>query len=430
MKSMAMEILKAELKSVKEPYINPELKFGGEPQTPYDAELKAWREAVQDPKMPTSVKLEKAAKLHNKLHNYGIDNRMSGSMEFKNAGTAFEIKGAGQEIQLKNFEYKAQLEHDTNKVSDTDYYQNAAELNDIYDPIIIDHLNSKTTLWGMMKKKDVSNIGSDSYGFKVRWERIAGMGGDTSTYNYDENPTITGYHATKLKCRMPFMEYGAAVEVSGLTIAAARGSVGDVFAKELEFATKDLLKGINVDLYGTSYGMTDGGKILGLKVLGDDGGSYANLYGHARGTYTTLQGTDDAQSGTPNPDKPLLRKMLRTPEKNGANREQLVFVCDQIQRDKILGLADPAQRFEKSAQIGFEGLPMFDGVPIYADSDCDDGYIYVLPMDSYYAAILKSATYEDLAKTTDSKKGYISTYFAVVCENPNWVYCVSGLSTT
>jgi hypothetical protein len=428
LKSLAAELIKAELKNVKEPYINPADKFDIGEKSPFDAELKAWREIIKDPKADLELKYEAAAKLHNKLSEYGINERgslLSQSRKWKKV----EVKG--QNFEIKNFEYKAQLEHDTNKVSDTDYYQNAAELNDIYDPIIIDHLNNKTTLWGLIKKKNVSNIGSERYGFRVRTGRIAGIGGDTSTYNYDERAALTGYHATKLKCQIPFMQYGVTVQVSGLMQAAARGSIGDAFAKEIKFATADLLKGINVDLYGTADGMTDGGKILGLEVIGDDGGTYANIYGHARATYTTLQGTDDAQTNSPNISKTLLRTAIRTVEKNGANRANLIIVCDQIQRDKILGMLDPAQRFNStSARAGFEGLPTFDGIPIHADSDCPDGKIWVLPMDSYYAAVLQPPTFEDLAKTDDSKKGFIKTYFAIVCENPNWVYKITGLNTS
>lgn len=432
-KSLALEAFKAEMKNIqdKQPYLNPEEKFGFNEESPFETELKNWRDAISNPKVDIETKYQAAAELHNKLHSYGITKRMAGTFAFKKAGRNFRVSGNGQNIELKSFEYKAQLEHDTNKVSDVDYYQNAAELNDIYDPVIVSHLNDKTTLWGLMKKKNVANIGSDRYGFRIWRTRIEGAGGDTSTYNYDEGATLTGYHSKMLKCQIPFMQYGVTVQVSGLTIAEARGSVGDIFAEQIKRASADLLRGINSDLYGTADGMTDGGKIMGLDLLGDDGGAYANVYGHARATYATLQGTDDAQTGSPNPDKVLLRKALRTPEKNGANREQLIFACDQIQRDKILGLLDPAQRFNNtSARAGFEGLPTFDGVPIHADDQCNDGYIYVLPMDSYYAAMLVAPTYEDLAKTDDSKKGFIKTYFAVVCENPNWVYKITGLATT
>ena len=428
LKSMAAEVLKAELKSIKEPYINPEAKFGESPSE-FDGELKKWREIVQDPKADMEAKYDAAAKLHTKLHAHGLTSRQAGAMEFKKAGRSFEMDNTMQGIKM--FEYKAQLEHDTDKVSDTDYYQNAAELNDIYDPVIISHLNDKTTLWGLMKKKNVSNIGSDSYGFRVWKSRIEGAGGSTALYYYDEGATLTGYHATMLKCRIPFNMYGVTVQVSGLMVAESRGSVGDLFAQQVKRATADLGRGINTDLYGTADGMTVGGAVLGLIDITDTYALTNNIYGHARNTYTTLAGNTTAKTGSPNVSKSDLRTAIRTVEKNGANRANLIFVCDHIQRDKILGLLDPAQRFAgTSARAGFEGLPTFDGIPIHADDQCDDGYVYLLPMDSYYAAVLTAPTYEDLAKTDDSKKGFIKSYFAVVCENPNWTYKYTGFATT
>ncbi len=431
-KKVMSGLVRAEMKKIQQPYLNPAGKFDDTEKSPFDAELKNWRKTVQDPKADIELKYQVAAELHNKLVPTGITRRMSGEMGFKSK--EFQVRGNGmQDIEIKNFEYKAQLEHDTNKVLDTDYYQNAAELADVYDPVIVSHLNDKTTLWGLMRKKNVSNIGSDRYGFKFWRTRIAGIGGTTSDYNYDEGDTLTGQHAKMTKAQIPFMQYGVVVQVSGLTVAEARGTTGDIFSKQVQRATSDLLRGINADLYGTSVGFTDGGKILGLEVIGDDGGSYADLYGHARSTFTTLQGTDEALSNTPNIDKPQLRKMIRTPEKNGAPRNQMIFVCDQIQRDKILGLLDPAQRFNNtSARAGFEGLPMFDGIPIHSDDQCNDGYIYALPMgpEGYYAAVLVAPSFEDLAKTDDSKKGFVKSYFAVLCEHPNWVYKVTGLKTT
>ncbi len=447
-KSNFQEAFKAEMKSMPltQPFMNMapgEQQFGE--QSSFSPELDTWREAIKSPDATIDAKYEAAARLHDALDQgfNGITDRTmngTGKAMKQRLGMKANWKGlpgrewsvggkAMQDIQIRGFEYKAQLEHDTNKVDDTDYYQNAAELNDIYDPIIVSHLNDKTTLWGLMKKKNVSNIGSDRYGFRIWRSRIEGIGGSTSAYEYDEGATLTGYHAAMLKLAIPFMQYGVTLQVSGLMVAEARGSLGDIFAKEVQRGTADLGRGINLDLYGTSYGMTVGGKILGLKVLGDDGGEYANLYGRPRGTYTTLQGTDDSQSG--NIDKPLLRKAIRTPEKNGAPRSQMIYVMDQIQRDKILGLLDPAQRFNNtSARAGFEGLPMFDNIPIHSDDQCDDGFIYALPMNSYYAAVLQAPTFEDLAKTDDSKKGFVKTYFAVVCENPNWVYKITGLDTS
>ena len=432
-KAMAMESIKVELKAItdKTPYLNPAEKFSGE-KTPFDAELKSWRETIQNPKADIQAKYRAAGKLHSALERYGINNRSSlasGSSSWKKMEIGTGV--AGQDFQIKGFEYKAQLEHDTNKISDTDYYQNAAELNDVYGPVIIDHLNNKTTYYGLLRKVDDSSIGSDRHGFRIRTARIAGAGGDTSTYNYDEGAVLTGYNATKLKVQSPFMQYGATVQVSGLIQAESRGSIGDAFAKEAMLGMTDMLKGFNVDLLGTAVGFTAGGKVTGLQVFGDDGTSYANLYGHARTTYVTLQGNLRAQTGSPNITKIMLRQILRDCEIDGADRNNLIIVVDPIQRDKILGMLDPAQRFNNaSARAGFEGLPTFDGVPIHSDVDATDTVLHVVDMSSTYLAVLTPPTFEDLAKTDDSKKGFVKMYVAHVMENPNHGGIITGLGTT
>lgn len=415
----------------KQPYLNPAGKFGAQESSPFDAELKSWRDTVKDDKADITAKYNAAGRLHDALSNFGINERgsmTSRSREWKKV----TIGGPNSnEFVIKGGEYKAQLEHDTNKGSDTDYLQNAAELNDIYDPVIIDHLNNRTTYYGLLRKKDVSQIGSDRYGFKIRTARIVGAGGSTTAYEYDEGATLTGQSATKLKVQAPFMQYGVVLQVSGFMQAMSRGSIGDAFAKEVQLGTADLLKGMNTDLLGTAVGFTAGGKITGLQVFGDDGGTYANLYGHARSTFTTLQGALRAQTGSPNVTKVLLRQVLRDVEIDGADRNQSIFVMHPIQRDKTLGLLDAAQRFNNtSARAGFEGMPMFDGVPIHSDVDALNTVIHVVPMDSTYLSVLTPPTFEDLAKTDDSKKGFVKTFFAHVMENPNHGGIITGLSNS
>ena len=434
-KALAMEAIKAELKSIKdkEPYINPAQKFMEEEQTPFDAELKAWRDTVQDPNASLFAKYDVAGKLHDALDAYGINNRgsmSSGSARWKKR--AITLGGPNNnKWQVKGFEFKAQLASDTNKISDTDYYQNAAELNDVYGPVILDHLNQRTTYYGLLRKLSVADIGSDRYGFRIRTGRIVGAGGDTSTYNYAEGATLTGQSSTKIKVQAPFMEYAVVLQVSGLMEAESRGSIGSAFAKEVQLGTADLLKGMNVDLLGTAVGFTAGGKVTGLQVFGEDGTTYANLYGHARATYTTLQGNLRAQTGSPNITKVLLRQIIRDCEIDGADKSNLIIVCDHIQRDKILGMLDAAQRFNNaSARAGFEGLPTFDGVPIHADVDAVDTVLHVVPMDKTYLAVLTPPTFEDLAKTDDSKKGFVKTYFAHIMEQPNHGGIITGLGTT
>ncbi len=420
--------VKAGLKEMAEkgsPYLVPGGKFDVKG---VEDSLKSYKGTMEDDKSTLNEKYKAAAKLHNQLDPMGITQRNTG---FKALSLgSFEVTGPLQNcFEVKASAYKAQLEHDTHKTLDTDYYQNAAELRDIYDPVIRSHLNDRTTYYGLLKKIDASGF-ADRYGFTAWIDRVAGAGGNTSTYNYDEGDTLTGQKASMLKMQIPFMWYAAVVQVSGQMIAASRGrgSIGDVFSKQVERASTDLLRGINADLFGNTAGFTAGGKVLGLQYLL---ASASDLYGLERNsTYTTLQGTTTAKSGTPNPAKTDLRKAMRVVEKNGAFHSDLMVVCDHIQKDKILGLMDEAQRLTTVPRAGFEGMPSFDDVPIHSDDQCPDGFIYILDMRHMGLAVQVAPTFEDLAKTDDSKKGFVKTYFAHFSSAPNHNYLYTGFATT
>ena len=144
-----------------------------------------------------------------------------------------------------------------------------------------------------------------------------------------------------------------------------------------------------------------------------------------------MQGNERAQTGSPNITKVLLRQIIRDCEVDGADRNNLIIVCHPIQRDKILGMLDPAQRFNNtSARAGFEGLPTFDAIPIHSDVDATNTIVHIVPMDKTYLAVLTPPTFEDLAKTDDSKKGFVKTYFAHVMEQPNHGGIITGLSNS
>ncbi len=412
-----------EMKAEGSPYLVPGGKFDTKA---VEDGLKGFKKTLADEKSTSHMKYKAAAKLHDQLESTGITKRDNGFISLN----SFEVTGPLEnQFAVKAAEYKAQLEHDTHKTADTDYYQNAAELRDIYDPVIRSHLNDRTTYYGLVKKIDASGY-ADRYGFTAWIGRVAGAGGNTSTYNYDEGDTLTGQKAQMLKMQIPFMWYAAVVQVSGQMIAAARGrgSIGDVFSKQVERASTDLLRGINADLFGNTAGFTAGGKVLGLQYLL---ASASDLYGLDRNsTYTTLQGTTTAKSNTPNPAKTDLRLAYRTVEKNGAFHNDLMVVCDHIQKDKILGLLDEAQRLTTVPRAGFEGMPSFDGIPIHSDDQCPDGFIYILDMRHMGLAVQVAPTFEDLAKTDDSKKGFVKTYFAHFSSAPNHNYLFTGFATT
>ena len=352
-----------------------------------------------------------------------------------NAGereTQFEVKTGFGELSNK-IEYKATLESDTNVQSDTDYYQAAAETADVFDPMLYRQLYDVTTLTGILPKVDASKYGV-AYEFRAEYSEL-------TAGKYDESSTaaangLTEGYTSRARYKQMFALYGAYFGVTGFAEAGAEatGGIGSLYSKEVENAGIALKKKINSDLFaGTSNGMTAGNDtVLSLKYLVDDGGTYDALYGVARSSGNTLnQGTDEAMSSE-NVSRGQLRKMIRTVVKNGAESSNLIFVCDHVQRDKILGLLDAGQRFSNSTQprAGFEGLVHFDAIPVYPDADCDDDYIYLIDINATFLAVKKAPTLVPLAVTRDARTGLVKTYLNLVCTKPNHNYKATGFATT
>ena len=221
-----------------------------------------------------------------------------------------------------------------------------------------------------------------------------------------------------------------------MAAARGRGGIGDAFALEVRDQTEELLNKLNIDIFDSSSpadGMTRGNQIMSLRWLLDDATTHTTLYGHDRsgGNFTTLQGNLDAKSGTPNPVKNDLRTMWTTVIENGATKDDLIYVTSWTQMRKILNLLDDAQRFNATQpRAGFEGMPTFDGIPIHADQDCDNGFIYLLDMRHTFLSIQLPPTMEELAKTGDFRKFHIKTYWALVGTAPNRNMLITGYNTS
>jgi len=281
-----------------------------------------------------------------------------------------------------------------------------AELNDIFDPVIQSALNDRTTLYGLLKKE--ANIGGDY----VRWRMRTGR--NDSATSYLEDGAITKGNATRIKCSTPIKLLKVGVEVSGLMMAASQGrtGIGDIYAEELKDATKDFLVEVNSQLFGDGTG-NGGADLFGLKNTIDTTG---NLYGHTGeaaliGNVTDVGGADISIS--------YLREMIRKSEMAGANKNDLLFVTSYKQRDLILDLIQNMQRvIPTSARVGFEGLPTVDGIPIHADAQCDDDYVYLIDMSVTMLKVTTPPTYEELSKTKDARSGFIKMYAEFICKAP------------
>jgi len=389
-----------------------------------------------------------AAKLHTQVcEARGVKDGLLGASGGFMAGRSFNVTGpALQDIQVKHVEFKAwsdgsgELREATNKVSDADYYQTAAELNDIYGPAVVNLLNDKTTTYGLLRKVDASTQYGDKYGFIVRYGR------NSTAQNYaqgDISASSVADRQDRLKCQQPFMQYAVLVQVSGKMLADARGSgssIGDVWSDETMFATGDLKKKINQQLFDTSTpsnGFTAGGQIMSFaSIVSYDGttGSDVSPYGHSQDAYTQLRCAYVLAAATTDITKQRLRTAVLKVEVQGAERRDLIWITGYTQRDKVLGLLDEHQRINNtSPRAGFEGLPTFDGIPIHADVDLESenaGYMYLIDTAHTFIIVQQAPVIEELAHNGDERRTMIKTYLNLVSDAPNHNAAITGLKTT
>ena len=410
------EMVKAELAKMM-----PEIKVRSNEGTvsglTASVEYKEWKESLTDSKMSVKEAFSRATALA--LKTNAIEK------VWKNGfGQSKEVQFKMTGFDSSQIEIKAPLETDTNKSTDTDYLQSAAELSDIYAPAIVKMLNQRTTYFGLLPKVDHSGRADISW----RAENVA-----NSASSYLEGAAVSTDKTTRQKLREVFKFYQIGIQVTGQMIESARSGIGDIFQAEVEAATRSLLSTMNVALFGTS-GLFTESAFLGLEYIATST-TYTTLYGLTRSA-TNLLGASNSEFAAQSSaeiSKPTLRTAIRTLEINGANRNDLVIVCHPLQRDKILALLDDAQRFMgNSARAGFEGQPSFDGVPLFADKDAqnDDVFVVNLGENGMRLGVQVPVRFEDLAKTDDSRRGYLKFYGNQYALAPKQaLYMIQGLAT-
>ncbi len=307
------------------------------------------------------------------------------------------------------------------------YEQYPAELNAVYQPVIVNHLNDAITTFNLLEKVDFSNASTIT--FIARDSRNTDVGGYTeATAVLSMTHLDFDGHVGKLKCQQIFSYYKADVSVSGPFIALNRGSggIGDVYADELKYSTTDLMKTINQAILGSGDGSAEDAA-LGFEQLFQNSGT--TLYGRAVNTYTTLKsaGYDNMSSAAITLKK--MRAMIRACVQNGARKQDLVFICDHLQEDFIKGLIQDMQRITPtSGRVGFTGNIELDGVPIFADVDCNTDDLFLTDTAHTKIGMKLPPMYEELGKQGDSRRGIIKTYFNLYSTAPNHNYWIYGLA--
>jgi len=337
--------------------------------------------------------------------------------EYKNFGT-----------NGRNLEFKG-LSMTTNQNADTDYLQSAAELQDVYDPVIYNALNQNTLTWNLLAKDDFSKKGNNKVQFTLK--TVA----NTSAAFYLGNAVVTGY-VGRLKYETKFKKVQVGVSVDGDLIAAAVGGpVGDVFAQEVMDSTLDMLAVVNANLFGI-VGLETAAETIGFEFIAHSG-TYTTMYNLARDSSTNLLSPDaaadtyiDGASAVISMFK--LRSAITQAVTEGANKANLVFITNPLQGDILRGKFDDARRMltSKDTDLGFSTDLWVDGIPVFEDKDCNTDDWWLIDLETHRVAIWKPPTLEKLGKTADSEDAFIKMYFAVYNRAPRRLCMIYNCATS
>lgn len=302
------------------------------------------------------------------------------------------------------------------------YTQNAAELNNIFVPGLIDTFNNRTDLFDALDKKP-HIMGSDNYGWRISTSQKSSLSVDVN------NPTVTKSFSDKLKLQTPIKGYRNGISVTDFMVRHSRASIGDLFMIEAEKAMLDLRKDINKDLF-TEQADGDGTKVLGLEAVADSAGN-TTLYGLTRSTANRL--APDAAGDTYTAvggalTTSALRTAYRKVWEEGAQFGNLMIVTGPKQRQALFELLDGQQQLFTEADFGFSGAIRFDGIPVLTDSDCQEDAMYVVDRESYYVVMSVMPQLTGLAKVSAAEEAFVETNLAVVYEQPRRIHMLNTLS--
>lgn len=310
----------------------------------------------------------------------------------------------------------------------TTYTQSAAELQDVYDPVIYNALNQETVTWNLLSKDDYSMKGNNMCQFTLK------TAANASAAFYTGNSVTTG-NVTRTKFQTKFKKLQVGIQVDGDMIAAAKGGpVGDIFAQEVMDSAMDMLAVLNAALFGVTGAETDAG-IIGFEYIANSA-TYTTLYGLTRSTANKLA-PDSATDTFINGSSVAvavgnLRKAIRQATKEGERKADLMFICDPTQADMLRSKFDDSRRMAQPTDTGFGfSTDLFvDGVPVFEDKDCNDDDWFLISRATHRVGIWQPPTIEMLGKAGDYEGGFIKMYLATYNRRPRALVQIYGNATS
>jgi len=298
----------------------------------------------------------------------------------------------------------------TNQNTDTDYLLSTAELSDVFDPIINNILNQKTTTWNLLDKVDWSGRNSNNVTFKLK------IAANETAGFYTGNAVALG-NVSRIKYQTKMKKASVGFEVDGDLDA-----VSDATQMEISDSAEDLSSVLNLALFA-EVGLETAAGYIGFEYITDQAGN-TTLYNVPRSQANGLASTTTADNYINGASADLSITNLRAAKRKivgteGADASNVIYISSFIQGDKLRGIYDSAQRpVPTSARFGFEGMMSFDSFPFFEDKDCNDDDVFMVDLATHKIAIFVPPTVVMMGIDSDSTKGFIKTYAATYNKAP------------
>jgi len=263
-------------------------------------------------------------------------------------------------------------------------------------PKVVDTiLNSNVGLTRVLSK--AQKFSGERMKFPVKYAKNAT---GTSFAGFDTFSTSATDNRVNLEFVPKFYQMTVALPLDELSANATDEKVIDLAKLEMASTSHDMADDLGTLFYGTGTG--NGSKdFLGLEAIVDDGTNAATYGSLARATYTTLNSTVTASSGTLSLSKMstlynAASSGTQTPtvglttETIFALYEQLLQPQERIAKTVSVMKGDPGRGLNSGSGniggTGFTGL-FYKGFPILADEKCTSGVLYFVNEDylDFYA---------------------------------------------
>jgi len=391
--------------------------------------LRAHPEIMENPRNQLSVEERMIrVKEGREEASWEIGYNGGGMLTLKETGEKVPQAPYPNRIQIKEVLAFKDLETDTNKAHASwtygSYYMSPVELNDIFQPVMVNQLNDERNVWNALRKEDFSKFSS------IQFRARTGRNTEAAGVAESAALTYTG-NVGRVKLQQPFSYYKVTVRVSGpeMALAEAPGGMGDIYADEVKWSTEDLMRVLELGIVGAGDGTSES-TCLGFEGLIITTG---NLYGRdvTGAGYTTLAAASVANASGARIKLQNIRDMLTACVDNGANQNDMAFFCRRIQQDFIKSIIQDLQMIVPlSTKVGFVGKPEIDGVPVFDAVRLNTDDLFLIDTAYTKIGIKVAPTYEETAKTIDARNGFIKIYFNLYSDAPNHNAWRSNLATS